>query len=80
MRTVSWVEVWTELWSGGLRLRLLRGMSDGTIELRDPHRNSKLLRTFTSNEEAELDMLDEEFVRIKGRLEALDVHDFAKPD
>lgn len=78
MPTVSWVEIWTELWSGGLRLRLLRGMSDGTIELRDPHRDSKLLRLFTSHEEAEQDMLDEEFVLIEGRLEELDAHDYAQ--
>lgn len=79
MATVSWVEIWTELPSGGLRLRLLRGLSDGTIELRDPHRDSELLRTFSSHEEAELDMLDEEFVLIKGRLEEVDAHNFADP-
>lgn len=77
MATVSWVEIWTELPSGGLRLRVLRGLSDGTIELRDPHKDSQLLTTFASYEEAEGDMLDEEFVLIRGRLDDLDVPDYA---
>lgn len=79
MAEVRWIEVWTELWSGGLRLRLLRGMSDGSIELRDPHRGGKVIGSFSSLEEAEIDMLDEEFVQIMGRLEDLDAHDFAPP-
>lgn len=77
MVQVKWVEVWSDLASGGLVLRVLRGLSDGRIELRNPHNKNKLLGTFTSYDDAELDLNDDEFVVIAGRLES-DASDFAQ--
>lgn len=79
MAQIKWVEIWADLASGGLVLRVLRGLSDGRIELRNPHNKNKLLDTFTSYDDAELELNDDEFVLIEGRLEA-DAHDFADPD
>lgn len=79
MAQIQWVEIWTDLSSGGLDLRMLRGLDDGRIELRDPHHQNKLLQTFTTYSDAELELGDDEFVIIEGRLEA-DAHDFAVED
>lgn len=77
MAKVMWVEIWTDMASGGLDLLLLRGFSNGRIELRDPHQNNKLVQTFTSYDDAEFYLTDDEYVVIEGRLET-DAHDFAQ--
>ncbi len=69
MSEAKWIELWFESPSEGLRILVLRELADGSIELRDPRLDNKVVETFTSYEEADIWLTDEEYTLAEGRIE-----------
>lgn len=79
MARVKSIEVWAETASGGLNLYVLRELDTGVFEVLDPHNGNRLVERFTSFDDAEVWLTDDEYVPVDGRIE-MDAPDLRGPD
>lgn len=65
---VQWVETWIDAPSAGEYVLVVRGLDDGHVEIRDPHRGGEVVETFKSYADARAWLNEEEFDPVKGRI------------
>ena len=66
-RVVQWIEVWIDDASRGEYLLVLRGFSDGILEVIDPQKGGERVATFHAYEEATAWLNEDEYDLVEGR-------------